>query len=62
MTSCDLRIFDAIPDNGSTAESIANEISCSPEDVVYILNALAGIGLLRKQGEQNERVMSSERG
>lgn len=51
QTALELAIFDALESSAATAEAVANRLKLEPMATELLLNALASLGLLRKQEE-----------
>ena len=50
--AAELDVFSRLSGNGSTASSLAAELGCSPRGISCLLNALAAVDLLDKEGER----------
>jgi len=50
--AAELGLFDAIPDDGITADQLASQVSCSIRGVRVLCDALAGLSLLEKRNDR----------
>ena len=52
QTAIELAVFDALEDSGLSGEALAHRLKLEPKAAELLLNALAALDLLHKQGEQ----------
>lgn len=52
QTAVELAIFDALEDSGLSSETVAHRLKLEPKATELLLNALAALDLLHKQGDQ----------
>ncbi|HJU63012.1 MAG TPA: methyltransferase [Candidatus Binatia bacterium] len=52
QTAVELAVFDALEDSGLSSEALAHRLKLEPRAAELLLNALAALDLLHKQGEQ----------
>jgi hypothetical protein len=52
QTAIELAVFDALEDSALTSEAVAHRLELEPKAAELLLNALAALDLLHKQGDQ----------